>query len=192
MQKKNFIYILLAGALCVCAVILTGCSSEGGAPSAAAEPGGLGVYQGDLAEGVRGSASVYAPANDAGPAMIEELRTALGQATYTYITLDVDNRQGKQPVNVQEIQVTDAAGKLVTFKLGFNQVGEMDNVIPSDNTDLYNKSVNIYNELLKQKRTESGQRQTVTFVATEQVVPAKVAAIVYGQNGPVSQKFTRL
>lgn len=185
MQKR---FILMTAALCALALSACGGDSDSATP----ERGGVGLYTAAITGDAIGSAQVYTPATEAGPASIEKLRTATGQPEYTYLNLDVDNTKGKNPVSLQEIQVLDASGKMVTFKLGFNQVGDLDNLIPADNTALYNESVGTYNEFLKGKTTLAGQRQTVTYVADERIEPAKVQATMFGPDGPYQVKFSRV
>jgi hypothetical protein len=144
-----------------------------------------GLYQAYAPSGAE--LAIELPASEP-PADIEAYRLKIDASEVVYVSVDVDNRDGKQSVNMYEIDVYDTAGKEYTFSGVETLIGEwMDDVGVDTNEqiDLYNEGVDLSNKYMDDVAVS--ERATMVLYGTE--LPEQIADVQVWAEGAFENTF---
>lgn len=149
------------------------------------EPWVPGTYQAYAPSGAE--LTIELPATEV-PADIEAYRLKVDAPEVVYVSVDVDNREGEQSVNMYEIDVYDPAGKEYTFSGVETLIGEwMDDVGVDTNEqiDLYNEGVDLSNKYMD--NVAVSERATMVLYGTE--LPEQIADVQVWAEGAFEKSF---
>lgn len=118
----------------------------------------------------------------AGPADLEAYRQAAGAEEVGYITVDVDNRQGSELINMYEVDVFDASGKKYTY-----QSPDSNGMITQwqdaqggiDDTTAYNQGVDLSNAYMN----GASPHERTTMVLTGPKLPDEFTSVTTYPSG---------
>lgn len=112
----------------VLALLATGCTAPASSPTAGTPAAGQDASAGvsptvlpadeftlDTQSGAKTTFKLPTPATDPALAKLEAFRKKSGGKPVSYIVADVDNRSGKEPVNLYQINAFDEAGREYKF-----------------------------------------------------------------------------
>lgn len=148
-------------------------------------PWGPGTFQAYAPSG--GALTLEIPATEA-PADIEVAREAVGASPVIYVTVDVDNREGQQIVNMYEVNLYDPDGKEYKFRNASTVIDEWYSdvgVETAEEIDLYNLGVETANNY----RDTVAISQRATMVLIGDAIPDQIADIQVYAEGAFEATF---
>lgn len=110
---------------------------------------------------------------------LEDYREEAGAEPVGYMTVDADNRDGTENMNMYEIRVYDEAGNEYVYTGVSDYVDEWRNAIGTDDVDLYNVGVDLSNEY----STMAHPMQRETFVLAGPVLPDEIVGVIVMPRG---------
>lgn len=103
---------------------------------------------------------------------IELYRTDIGSdLEASYILAEIDNTTGSENTQIPDLRIVTQDGETVVYQKAWLLIGDWQNDIPLDETDLYNRGVNLYNSLLDRDFALPGARVT-TVLASSSALPS--------------------
>ena len=134
-----------------------------------AEAGGSGDYVfEDPASGAIITYSVLAPEGDATVAQLEAFRVAVDAPGVSYVTVTIDNTDGTESADLPDLAVMSSAGVGSTYFYydeAWLLLGGWQDLVPTENSDLYNQGVDLYNSLLELGSALPGASTTTVLAA---------------------------
>jgi len=110
---------------------------------------------------------------------LEDYREEAGAEPVGYMTVDADNRDGTENMNMYEIRVYDEAGNEYAYSGVSDYVDEWRDALGSDDVDLYNEGVELSNEY----STMAHPMQRETFVLAGPVLPDEIVGVIVMPRG---------
>lgn len=162
---------LVLSVLTIGSAIATGCGG-GSSP----EQGGFGTYQYE-SNGATITIEIPADTDQSLVATTEAYRLETGSAPVTYAIVNIDNSGGDESVSVFQFSVVTDDGATFEFKQGWQLVGDWQPSLNSNNRELYNRGVDLYNNLLNLDQALPGARSTALFIADGQVPSLKTLLV---------------
>lgn len=111
---------------------------------------------------------------------LEAYREQAGGEPVGYMSVDVDNREGTENINMYQVAVYDAAGNEYIFTSADEVAGEWRELLGSDNVDVYNEGVELSNKYLNQG---ASAHQRSTMILTGPELPGEIVAVVAMPRG---------
>jgi hypothetical protein len=144
-----------------------------------AEAGGSGDYVfEDPASGAIITYSVLAPEGDATVAQLEAFRVAVDAPGASYVTVTIDNTDGTESADLPDLAVESSAGMGSTYFYydeAWLFLRGWQNLVPTENSDLHNQGVDLYNSLLELGSALPGASTTTVLAAHG--TPADIATV---------------
>lgn len=177
-------YLLPLG---LAALLLSGCAGESTDAATDAKPesqgattpatptevsvdaAGPGTYTFESLDGAVGTLNVPGAA----PADLEELRAVAGSEPVTYLTGNLDNREGSESFDVYTISVYDMEGNKYDYQPAQDYIGDITPSSEVVGTDVYNRFVDAYNNAT----TVFDPMQRGDFVMVGPELPAQIAGV---------------
>lgn len=157
--------------LAVLVLVLGACGGDDDAGGAAGDgapakgDGGPGDYVWESDDGGTVTFHIPAPAGDPVIAKVEAFRAAVPAAQVLYVTVDIDNTGGDEELNLPELSVVTPGGSTLSFVPVWHVVGDwQDRIDINDETDLYDRGVDLYNSQLNLDSVLPGARSHVVLV----------------------------
>ena len=144
-----------------------GTDGDNGGETEEANGSGDYVFE-DPASGAIITYSVLAPEGDATVAQLEAFRVAVDAPAASYVTVTIDNTDGTESADLPDLAVESSAGVGSTYFYygeAWLLLGGWQNLVPTENSDLYNQGVDLYNSLLELGSALPGA-STTTVLAT--------------------------
>lgn len=114
----------------------------------APENGGPGTYAFEYM-GAQVRLEVPTDPTDPRLAELEAYRTKLGAPEVSYVIAEVDNTDGADSINMNQVVVVTEEGEQVTLDTIFTVIGEWQDLVPiDDDSGTYNQGVELYNSYL--------------------------------------------
>lgn len=126
-----------------------------------------------------GTGIILLPAD--GPADVEALRVGLGEDPVTYLSVDVDNRQGASNMGMYRVDVFTKAGKRISFSGIDALIDSWEVDYQTDGDALNNQSIDVYNKYLY--GVSIGERKTVYMAAPVESLPKDITRVSVHPSG---------
>lgn len=118
---------------------------------------------------------------------IEELRAAVGADPVTYLTAEVDNRQGVDSMNMYQVAVYTPEGEELVFNGADAYLDETRDLIPADadglaaDVDLYNQFIEVSNK--HRDSASVGEKKRFVLVGQFPELPEEISRVAVYPNG---------
>lgn len=111
---------------------------------------------------------------------LESYREKAGGEPVSYMSVDIDNREGSENINMYQIAVYDAAGNEYIFTSADESADEWRELLGTGNSEAYNEGVDLSNKYLNQG---ASPHQRSTMILTGPELPAEFTAVMAMPRG---------